>query len=38
MELDEDLGGTNTITFLEEDAVMMVYGGCPHQGGTVCLA
>jgi hypothetical protein len=36
-ELDEDTDGRDTMPFLGEDAVMTVYGGCPHQGGAVCL-
>jgi hypothetical protein len=29
MELEEDPGGSDTMPFLEEDVVMMVYNGCP---------
>jgi hypothetical protein len=32
IELDEDPGGSDTIPFPGEDAVMMVYDGCPPPG------
>jgi hypothetical protein len=37
MELVKDPGGSNTMPLLGEDAIMMVYGGRPHQGGVACL-
>jgi hypothetical protein len=36
-ELDEDPGGSDTMPFPRENAVSMVYGGCPHRGGASCL-
>jgi hypothetical protein len=30
MELDEDSGESDIMPFPKEDAVMMVYNGCPH--------
>jgi hypothetical protein len=36
-EPEEDMGESDSTPFNEEDAVMMVYGGCPLLGGTVCL-
>jgi hypothetical protein len=36
-EPEEDMGKSDSTPFNEEDAVMMVYGGCPLLGGTVCL-
>jgi hypothetical protein len=36
-KLNEDSGGSDMMPFLGEDAVMMIYGGRPHQGGTMCL-
>jgi hypothetical protein len=38
MELDEDSGGSDTMTFPGEDAAMMVYNAPLPQGGVVCLA
>jgi hypothetical protein len=32
MKLDEDLGGSNTMPFPREDAVILVYDGCPPPG------
>jgi hypothetical protein len=36
-ELDEDPGGSDTTPFPRENALMTVYGGCPHWGGVACL-
>jgi hypothetical protein len=36
MELDEDPSRSDTMPFLGEDTVVMVYDGHPHQGGVVC--
>jgi hypothetical protein len=35
-ELEEAPGGSNSIPFLGEDTILMVYDGRPHQGG-VCV-
>jgi hypothetical protein len=37
MQLDEVLDESDTMPFPGEAAVMMIYGGCPHQGGASCL-
>jgi hypothetical protein len=38
MELDEDPSRSDMMPFPGEDAVTIVYDGCPpHQGGTTCL-
>jgi hypothetical protein len=36
-ELDEGSNGSDTMPFPEENIVMTVYRGRPHQGGTVYL-
>jgi hypothetical protein len=38
MELDEYLGGSDTMPFPKENAVMMVFSGCPHHGEVACLS
>jgi hypothetical protein len=38
VELDEGPNGSDTMLFPEENTVMMVYRGRPHQGGVACLA
>jgi hypothetical protein len=37
-ELNKGPDKSDTMPFREENAVMMVYGGHPHRGGTACLA
>jgi hypothetical protein len=37
-EFDENLGGSDMLSFPGENAIMMVYDGRPSQGGVMCLS